>query len=345
MKRSLELKRIAPAVIAMIAGLAGPASAQSSSQKAAAAQALFDDGMALLARGNTAAACPKLEEAQRLDPGMATQFRLAECQEKAGRTATAWLLFLAVADSARIAKSADREALARQRAAALAPGLTRMKVIVPAAVAALPGLQIQSDGVAMEASLWGVVVPVDPVEHTVVATAPNRQRWEYKSAADPATRSLEVTVPMLQDPLKTGPIDEGTAAPSSRRSLVPAFMIGGVGVASVGVGAALLALSAGALTDAKTSSTKLRGQGQSCNPTFSNYAGPNLCAALAAQTAKVDTLHNAGLVPLIVGGAAIGGALLYALWPASEVKSATATARLAPLLGREEDGVMLTGSF
>jgi hypothetical protein len=344
-KRSFELKRIAPAVVAVIAALAGPAAAQSSSQKAAAAQALFDDGMALLARGNTAAACPKLAEAQRLDPGMATQFRLAECHEKAGRTATAWQLFLAVADSAQIAKSPEREALARQRAAALAPGLTRMKVLVPAAVAALPGLQIQSDGVAMEPALWGVVVPVDPVEHSVVATAPNKQRWEYKGSAAPGTRSLEVTVPMLQDPLKTGPIDDATAAPSSRRSLVPALVIGGVGVASVGVGAALLALSAGALADAKTNSTQLRADGHSCDPTFSNFAGTNQCAALAAQTAKVDTLHNAGLVPLVVGGAAIGGALLYALWPASAAKTEAASARLAPLLGRAEGGVLLSGRF
>ena len=57
-----------------------PALAQSTSEKAA--QQAFDEGMKLLDQGKTADACPKLEESQRLDPAMGTQFRLAECWEK-----------------------------------------------------------------------------------------------------------------------------------------------------------------------------------------------------------------------------------------------------------------------
>src|SRR5689334_22228130 len=67
--------------------------AQSAVDKAAAAQVLFDEGMRLMSRGDAREACPKLAEAQRLDPGMATQFRLAECYEKTGRRASAWALF------------------------------------------------------------------------------------------------------------------------------------------------------------------------------------------------------------------------------------------------------------
>jgi len=37
--------------------------------------------------------------------------------------------------------------------------------------------------------------------------------------------------------------------------------------------------------------------------------------------------------------------VLYALWPASAVKSEVASARIAPLVGRDEGGVLLSGSF
>lgn len=352
MKRSFDLQRIAPAALLVLAALARPALAQPSAQKAAAAQALFEDAMVLIDHGDPAAACPKLEEAQRLDPGMATQFRLAECYEKAGRPASAWALFLAVAESARLAHSPERETFARQRAAALAPTLARMTVSVTAPVAALPGLQIQRDGIVVEKELWGVAVPVDPGAHVVVVTATGKQRWEGKGTAGPNSLRLAVTVPMLEDTLKSGPIEPSpSAAPppseprSERRSLVPALVIGGVGVAGIGVGAALLAASAGALTDAKTKSAELRGNGQSCSPAFANFAGADACNALASTTAKVDTLHNVALVPLIVGGAAIGGALLCVLWPASAPKSDAAGVRAAPMLGRGEGGLLLSGSF
>ncbi|MEP7119312.1 MAG: hypothetical protein ABJE95_00140 [Byssovorax sp.] len=358
MKKSFDLQRIAPAVLVVLAALASPASAQPVPQKVAAAQSLFDDAMALISGGNPAAACPKLEAAQRLDPGMATQFRLAECYEKIGRTASAWALFVEVAEAARVAHSTERAAVARQRATALEPRLAKVSVRVADAAAALPGLQIQRDGIEVDRGLWGAAVAVDPGEHIVVATAPGKQRWEGKGTTGPSSPRLDITVPMLEEPLKSEPIAASTIAtpsrselPSNRRSLVPAFVVGGVGVVGVGVGAALLALSAGALADAKTNSTVLRANGGSCNPAFSNYAGQSPCAALDATLTKVDTLHNAGLIPLVVGGAAVGGALLYALWPASGasaasgVKHAAPSARIAPIMGHGEGGVLLSGSF
>src|SRR5258708_37292521 len=66
-----------------------------------AARTLFDEGRKLLADGKYDAACPKLEESQRLDPGMGTLVNLAECWEHIGRTALAWARFHKGTDPAR----------------------------------------------------------------------------------------------------------------------------------------------------------------------------------------------------------------------------------------------------
>ena len=116
-----------------------PARAQGEGERAAAAQALFDEAMRLMKAEQTAAACPKLEESQRLDPGMGTEFRLAECYEKVGKLASAWAKFVSVADSAAVARLSERETVARQRAQALVPRLSKLVISVPREVAATPG--------------------------------------------------------------------------------------------------------------------------------------------------------------------------------------------------------------
>jgi len=76
------------------------------------AQALFDEGRALMAQKRWAEACPKLAESQRLDPGGGTLLNLALCHSGEGKTATALVgLDDALAAAVRDGR-ADREKLA-----------------------------------------------------------------------------------------------------------------------------------------------------------------------------------------------------------------------------------------
>src|SRR5882672_9523038 len=111
----------------------------------AQAQTLFDEGKRLMDAEDYAAACPKLAESQRLDPGNGTLARLATCHEKQGLTATAWSEFAELLTSAQRAGQADRERFARQRIAILEPHLSRLTIIVPADVATTAGLVVQRD--------------------------------------------------------------------------------------------------------------------------------------------------------------------------------------------------------
>ena len=71
------------------------------SANVAAAEALFERGRELMAQRRVKEACPLFEESQRLDAGIGTQFNLAACYEAAGRFASAYTLFLEVAEAAR----------------------------------------------------------------------------------------------------------------------------------------------------------------------------------------------------------------------------------------------------
>lgn len=78
----------------LAAAIAPAAAAQAGGGDKAVAQALFTEALKLMKSGAHAEACPKLEKSQELDPGMGTQFRLAECYEGVGRIASAWALFV-----------------------------------------------------------------------------------------------------------------------------------------------------------------------------------------------------------------------------------------------------------
>ena len=87
---------------------------------------------ALMKAKNYAEACPKLAESQRLDPGIGTQFHLADCYENQGKLASAWATFLEVASLAAASNQPDREKAAKARAARLEPRLPRLTIVVPA---------------------------------------------------------------------------------------------------------------------------------------------------------------------------------------------------------------------
>src|SRR4051812_44001967 len=93
-------KRVLAPLLTAVLLMGAPASALAG-DGAAAAEVLFSDGKRLAQEGNYAAACPKFEESQKLDPGMGTLYRLADCYEHVGRTASAWAAFVEVAGSAK----------------------------------------------------------------------------------------------------------------------------------------------------------------------------------------------------------------------------------------------------
>jgi hypothetical protein len=237
--------------VGLIGGLfcsfGGRASAQSDS---AAARALFGEARGLMEQENFAEACPKFEESLRLDHGMGTQFNLAHCWEKLGRTASAWALFLDVAAAARAANQPERETAARERAKLLEAKMARLRIEVPEPSR---DMKIERDGQDVGKAAWGTAMPVDPGKHVITVSAPGKKEWTDEVEVPAANRTLSVKVPALVDtppPQPVTDVSDPSSAPApveagvdaSRRDggtngqTVAALVVGGVGLAAIATG-------------------------------------------------------------------------------------------------------------
>lgn len=217
----------------------------------AAAQALFEEGRALMGKGDFIAACAKLEGSQKLDPGPGTEYNLAVCYDKSGRSASAWATYLSAAAAYKATARPEWEAKARTRAAALAGNLSRLTILAAAGHEA--DTRVTRDGVALVASELGAAIPVDPGPHLVEATSRRGERWR-QSVDVPAGQTVSVNVTFGEAPSSddtTGASSEEPAARSPQRTW--AFVLGGVGVAGVAAGAitGLVAISENGTAKAK----------------------------------------------------------------------------------------------
>ncbi len=127
----------------------------------------------------------------------------------------------------------------------------------------------------------------------------------------------------------------------SARSLVPAFIGGGLVVAGAAVGVAFLLSANSSQSDANAIKSSLMGK----NACGTGTPYPDQCSTLHSKNSSVDSAHTVEAVGFAVAGAAAVGTVLYLLWPHS---STTTTGRgLAPTfaLAPGAGGVGLTGRF
>lgn len=304
---------------------------------AATAEALFDEARRLMTQGNFAAACPQLEESQKLDPGMGTLYNLADCYEKTGRIASAWGAFLDVAAQAKNANQASRESDARARAAALEPKVSKLTIIVEGALAQTAGVEVKRDAIAVGKAQWGLALPVDPGEHTLEVSAPGKTPWSGKVQVASNGSAARVALPALVDaPIAIAPTAAPTLAPESGDSREPngksqrtiGLVVAGVGVAAIGVGGIFGLMSIGKGSDADDPAR--------CD---SN----NQCDAAGIELRKdARSLGNLSTVFVIAGAAlGAGGAALFFTAPKSDAPRAA----FAPVVLPGGGGFSLNGSF
>jgi hypothetical protein len=237
-----------------IAIVSAPLSLLAQATNKAAAEALLVAGLEAMNAGKLDEACPKLEESLRLYPSLNTGYHLADCWERSGRTASAWIQFVEVAEKAHAAGEAAKEQKARERATALASKVSRLTIRVEAAVT---GMTISRDGEMIGSGQWATAVPVDPGEHRIEAAAPGKKPWKTTVIVGKDGVNESVTVPALIDDVEakkpeppastiTPPPPPATTTTANTTKLDDsagngwqrpvAYVVGGVGLVGIGLG-------------------------------------------------------------------------------------------------------------
>jgi len=324
----------------------GHAAAQGSATDKASAEALFDEALRAMKEGRFAEACPKLENSQRIDPGVGTLLYLGECYEKLGRTASAWATFREAASEAEASGQIKRAKAARDRIAKLEPQLSYLTIEVAEATRGLPGLKIKRDGADTGLGIIGASVPADPGPSKIDVTAPDHesfsvtvrvQQGAHQTVLIPSLAATQGPPPEVAAVAAAQPQQQKPAEPAAPPPPPPApvdenpggtqrvigLVLGGAGLVGVGLGTyfGLSAIDKDKKADEK------------CTPT--------LCQEKAdydnADSAK--SLATASTVTFAIGGGLIAaGAIVFFTAP-----SKTSSVSLSPLIGPGFAGLRIGG--
>src|SRR5688572_5081428 len=340
--RSFSLRAVTLQIAALALTAVGGAHAQSADpQRKAAAEALFDEGKNLLAQGEFAAACQRLEQSQDIDPGVGTLLYLGECYARLGKLASSWAIFREAASAARASGQGDRARMAEERARELRPRLAQLTLMVPAEPPR--GFELMLDGQVVFAGLYGVPFPVDAGTHQLLARAPGFEVWSgvvqvqgdgaRQAVQVPALVPSEVMVPPSAPPAAPAPTDgaDTAATPSgggSQRTL--AYWVGGGGVVALGAG-----LTFGLIANGKNGEAedKYCVAGRGCF----DPRGEELNASARDWALVANVCYGVGVAALATA------AVLY-FTAGNDTAAGNTRVRLLPVVG-DTQGLNLTGEF
>jgi hypothetical protein len=349
--------------------LAADPPAPAASPEVTRAEALFQEGKALLEQGSFAEACDRLAKSDTLDPTISTLGLLAGCHEQQGLVATAWKEYRATAKRAEAAGD-SRADFARERAAALEARVPKLVIKAPASGAS--SMEILRDLERVPAEALGVDVPVDPGAYEIIARASQRQEFRVTVTLKEGARRV-VEVPELRPPGSPpypgadpagGAASAGSAAPKPATAAPsgPANAAAASGGRSAGQTAAIVAAGAGVLgfgvglvfggsaLSKNIQSTTIQ---DSCSPGSDKCKEGSDLRDSATQAATIST------VGFGVGAAGLITSLtLLLLSPDGSSKSARSSGAGNHLIGRNvwiaprigwseggEGGAVLVGSF
>jgi hypothetical protein len=283
----------------VLALLLAPSSARSETPEQAADR-LFNEAKALASAGRYAEACPKLEESQKLDPGIGTEFDLADCYERTGHPARAYRLFAEVAKIAHASGKIDRANAATARLAALAEKIASLRIVAnnPA-----PGLVVKLDGAVVPSVDLGAAQPIEAGDHALEASAPGSVSWRHIAHIEPGAK-VDVQVPPLAA-VAAPPPPAGASGLGGQRIL--AIGVGTAGLVGVATGAV-----SGVLSLAWHNSAQSACPGAACptsNPGFGTWH-------------QAVVAGNVSTIAFAAGGALLAGAAV--LWISAPKAGATA---------------------
>lgn len=303
--------------------LAGAAHAQSRVLDETGADALFYEAQRLFDAGRLFEACARFERSFSLDPKLGRLLNVAFCHEAEGRNASAAQEYEQAIMMAAARGQKDREAFAREHAAAVHMKLAFVRLDLGAA----HPTEVWVDARRIEPARWWYSIPVDPGAHAVVV-----------SAAGKATRVVRVDVPATGEvrvPVELAdlPASDGGRAGSWRRPV--GLVFAGAGAVALGAG-----IGFGVAASLLRSDADAHCPARRCDPVGAISIG---------QARVLATLSTVGLLSGAV--LAAGSAFLVLTAPGSspartEPRGAgDARVTIAPAFGPAFAGASVAGSW
>ncbi len=312
------------------------------------ARALFKEARELASKGDYQSACPKFEKSLALEPGLGTEFNLADCWEHIGRTASAQALFIGAAASAKAAGQVEREQVLRERAAALEPRIPRLVIEVEDSD---PKLVVKRGELPLDSDVYGRAKAVDPGSYEIVAKAPGKKPSAEKRLRCPSGASIiTVDVPRLEalEPEASAPPPEpkktelrpaatpvGDSPAMDHRAKGPSLSVLGLGALGVG------GVAVGTIMALRYRQRQLRARRRSVReaPTAPQEQ-------ISAHDQKVDDAKRSArtwtYVGFGVGALGLGAAAALLFLPQNKTESAWVA---SPVLGNGSLGANLSGKF
>lgn len=304
----------------------------------AVAQSRFDKGRELFIAGKFAPALVEFRAATELYESPNTRLYIGRCERELGHVANAYVEFgRAASEAADRSRSDPRYAstrdVAKQEASSLESKLAHVTVLAPNA---LPeGATVTVNGAPLGAAGLGVAAPIDPGPVEVIASAPGYET-QRKSARANAGEAVEIKLQLEKDTtVATAPPTTTTTAPTTTAIVTvttppvivdeaphashglrnAGFVVGGIGIAGMGVFAAFAALAQTRYDQLKTEC------GGPCDATYNDKIN---------EGAMFTTIAN---VALAAGGAAILTGAIMIVAGISTGKTPPVQASFAPLPG------------
>lgn len=222
----LRSPSVAMALALALASARG-ASAAVTSDAAAAADTLFQQGRALMVDKKIHEACAKFGASYKLDRKLGTLLNWADCLEKDGKTGSAFERFGEAVDWAK-SRSDERLEYATKRRDALEPKVAKLRIV---ATLGAEKLTVRRDGEVVAEEAYGLPIVVDPgtIELSILR---GDEELEHRKVTSEEGREREVQLDLAAiakaHPAKlTGPIPKGQRNAG--------FVVGGVGIAGLAV--------------------------------------------------------------------------------------------------------------
>lgn len=299
-------------------GIAKPVAAQD----IAKADALYQEGIKKLQAGQYSEACQLLQESLELDLAAGTKFALADCRAFSGEIATAvghyeaYLKMVEEMSPEKQAKQAKAGRVERAKAQlkALRPEVPMVTFEVTGKLPA--GTRVEHDGKELNVDSLRTPMAVDPGEHWVRVFVPDKEARETRySIAKGQSRAVQLEVPVHEPAVNISgdSLEKGSVERKTSGMRMGAYIVGGIGLAGIGVGAAFGGMVLSGSKDLLARCPKEEGTGKL------------ICRSDADGDAlkRSQTHGMVSTVGFAVGGAALAtGVVLWLMEPNAEEKKA-----------------------